>query len=128
MEDLPLDEWNQMEDDDNTDMENYDYGEEYLNRLSLALGGRTIVPQFFPLVNKLLENKEDWKHRYCAAMGISIIGEGSVKTLLPHLSDILNNIVPLLNDPHPKVRWSACNCIGQMSTDFGVCPITCSSA
>lgn len=119
MEDMPLNEWNQLEDDDNTDMENYDYGEEYLNRLSLALGGRTIVPQFFPLVNKLLENKEDWRHRYCAAMGISIIGEGSVKTLLPHLSDILNNIVPLLNDPHPKVRWAGCNCIGQMSTDFG---------
>lgn len=70
-------------------MQNYDYGEEYLNRLSIALGGRTIVPQFSPMVTKLLENKQDWKHRYCGAMGLSIVGEGSVKTLKPHLSDIL---------------------------------------
>ena len=34
-----------------------------------------------------------------------------------------SKIVPLANNPHPKVRWSACNCIGQMSTDFGVCDV-----
>lgn len=70
-------------------MQNYDYGAEYLNRLALALGGRTIVPQLFPIATKLLENKEDWRHRYCASMAISIVGEGCVKTLRPHLSDVL---------------------------------------
>jgi hypothetical protein len=119
VEDIPLAEWNRTQDDDNEDMDTYDHGEEYLNRLALCLGGRTVVPILFPIVNKLLANQQDWKQRYCAVMGISIIGEGCKKTLMPHLSDLLKNIVPVLNDPHPKVRWAACNCLGQMCTDFG---------
>ena len=26
--------------------------------------------------------------------------------------------MPYLRDPHPRVRYAACNAIGQMSTDF----------
>ena len=84
-----------MQDEDDSDMANYDYGEEYLNRLSLALGGRTLVPQAFPIINKLLSDADNWKHLYCAAMAISIIGEGSAKTLSPHLSDILKYVPSL---------------------------------
>lgn len=87
-------------------MENYDYGEEYLNRLSLALGGRTLVPQIFPIINKLLTDTDNWKHLYCAAMAISIIGEGSVKTLSPHLSDILKYVSISTHVPATSVRVS----------------------
>ena len=26
--------------------------------------------------------------------------------------------LPKMNDPHPRVRYAACNAIGQMCTDF----------
>jgi hypothetical protein len=28
-------------------------------------------------------------------------------------------ILPRFADPHPRVRWAACNTFGQMFTDFG---------
>jgi hypothetical protein len=28
-------------------------------------------------------------------------------------------ILPHFTDPHPRVRWAACNTFGQMFTDFG---------
>ncbi|KAJ2336135.1 importin subunit beta-3, partial [Coemansia sp. RSA 2681] len=34
------------------------------------------------------------------------------------LQKILELIVPFFKDPHARVRYAVCNCIGQMSTDF----------
>lgn len=63
-----------------------------LDRLSIALGGRTVIPLFFPIVSKLLQNDEEWKHHFCAALSISIIAEGIAKKLYPHLLDVLKYV------------------------------------
>lgn len=34
------------------------------------------------------------------------------------LDNITNAVLRYLLDPHPRVRYAACNAIGQMSTDF----------
>lgn len=34
------------------------------------------------------------------------------------LGNILQYIVPYVRDPHERVRYAACNALGQMSTDF----------
>lgn len=34
------------------------------------------------------------------------------------LSRVLDMVLPCLNDPHPRVRWAACNAVGQLSTDL----------
>ena len=31
---------------------------------------------------------------------------------------VVTCVLPLLQDSHPRVRYSACNCIGQLSSDF----------
>jgi hypothetical protein len=36
-----------------------------------------------------------------------------------HLAELVASILPLLQDPNPRVRWAATNCIGQLSTDLG---------
>jgi hypothetical protein len=106
------------DDDDNVDITNSDVGEECLDRLALAIGGKTLVPLLFQSLPGLMSSPE-WTHRHTALMAICIIGEGCEKILRPNLPDIIKNILPFFQDPHPRVRWAACNTIGQMSTDFG---------
>lgn len=37
----------------------------------------------------------------------------------PLIHDIVNQmLLPKMSDPHPRVRYAACNAIGQMCTDF----------
>jgi len=52
-------------------------------------------------------------------MSIGIAGEGCYKAMKSLLGECLKLIAPLLSDPHPRVRWAACNCLGQLATDFG---------
>ena len=38
--------------------------------------------------------------------------------MLNVLNQIVDAVLPMLQDPHPRVRYAACNAIGQLSTDF----------
>ena len=51
-------------------------------------------------------------------MAISAVGEGCYKQMEALLPDIVNTVLPFLTDPHPRVRYAACNAVGQLSTDF----------
>lgn len=62
----------------------------------------------------------DWKQRHAAVMAISVTGEGCAAFLAPHLSRLVEMVLPRLSDESPRVRWAACNAIGQMASDFGV--------
>jgi len=110
--------WNTGDDEDEIEITSSDIGEESLDRLALALGGKTLVPILFGLLPQLMRDP-DWRHRHTALMAISIIGEGCNKQLAPNLGEIVKTILPFFQDPHPRVRWAACNTAGQMSSDFG---------
>eukprot|EP01110_Echinostelium_bisporum_P009977 TRINITY_DN3465_c0_g1_i1.p1 TRINITY_DN3465_c0_g1~~TRINITY_DN3465_c0_g1_i1.p1 ORF type:complete len:1087 (+),score=415.45 TRINITY_DN3465_c0_g1_i1:159-3419(+) len=110
-----VNEWN-LSDDEEYEGTDYDIGEEALDRIALSMGGH-VVSELFEMIPQLITNA-NWKHRHCALMTLAIVGEGCYKQLLPHLTDVMKLIMPTFNDPHPRVRWAACNCIGQMSTDF----------
>lgn len=67
----------------------------------------------------------DWKQRHAALMALSSIGEGchkEMEDMLPQIMDgvvgVMEGVLKYLQDPHPRVRYAACNAIGQMSTDF----------
>ena len=51
-------------------------------------------------------------------MAISAVGEGCYKQMEALLPDIVNTVLPFLGDNHPRVRYAACNAVGQLSTDF----------
>jgi len=108
--------WNLGEEEDPEDT-NCEIGEETLDRLSLALGGKVLVPELFKMIPNLFAS-EDWRQRYAALMAISIVGEGSAKVISEILPNIIKLILHGLSDGHPRVRWAACNTIGQMATDF----------
>ena len=98
------------EDDEDTEITNYDVGEEALDRLAIAMGGKTMVPVLFERIQVLIKSA-DWKHRHAALMAISQSGEGCEKQMAQNLSQILNMIVTHFQDAHPRVRWAAGNCI-----------------
>jgi len=110
--------WATSKEEDDVDVTDPDVGEEALDRLAISLGGKQVVPIIFAILPRLLGDA-DWKKRHTALMAIAIVGEGCKKYLEANLGDIIKNVIPFTQDPHPRVRWAACNAIGQMSTDFG---------
>lgn len=91
--------------------------------LSFA-GGKIILPLVTRSIPGMLASP-DWKQRHAALMAVSAIGEGCQKqmeTMLPQIMDgvpgVMEGVLRYLQDPHPRVRYAACNAVGQMSTDF----------
>ncbi|KAL5476110.1 hypothetical protein EMCRGX_G026016 [Ephydatia muelleri] len=92
-------------------------GETSLDRLANALGGRAILPHIISSVPQLLQSM-DWHCRHAALMAISAVGEGCEKEMIPILADVVNAILPFCHDQHHRVRYAACNALGQMANDF----------
>ncbi|XP_068157334.1 importin-5 [Drosophila tropicalis] len=118
MTDLDEDEdWSTADvvDDDHTD--NNVIAESSLDRLACGLGGKTVLPHVMNALPAMLGHA-DWKHRFAALMAISAIGEGCHKQMEAMLDQVMSGVLVYLRDPHPRVRYAACNAIGQMSTDF----------
>ncbi|KAJ3143227.1 hypothetical protein HK100_000026 [Physocladia obscura] len=103
------------EDDDND--EDYVFAEQAIDRLSLALGGKSMLSIAFNLIPKLLISA-DWQSRHAGLLAISVMGEGCRDVMIDSLKEVVDLVIPYLGDPHPRVRFAACNCIGQMCTDF----------
>jgi importin-5 len=114
LEDNP--DWNKGEEEDLDDVDAA-IAEESLDRLSICLGGETVSPILFTAIPQFL-GSPDWRFRHAGLMSISVSGEGSMKYLSQHLQDVVGMILPFFQDPHPRVRWAACNTIGQMCSDF----------
>lgn len=95
-----------------------------LDRLACGLGGKTILPLVTQNIPMMLASPE-WTKRHAALMALSAIGEGCNKQMEGMLNQIMEGVpgvmegvLRYLEDPHPRVRYAACNAIGQMSTDF----------
>ena len=96
--------------------------EQGLDRIARHLGGKVVLPITFQFIPQMVANN-NWLQRHAALMAISAIGEGCMKIMSTELEKIVDMILPHLKDPHARVRYAACNAIGQMSTDFAVCLI-----
>eukprot|EP01105_Mastigella_eilhardi_P026308 TRINITY_DN7519_c0_g1_i1.p1 TRINITY_DN7519_c0_g1~~TRINITY_DN7519_c0_g1_i1.p1 ORF type:complete len:1084 (+),score=338.99 TRINITY_DN7519_c0_g1_i1:30-3254(+) len=92
--------------------------EEDLDRFSFTFGGTTLAPLLFSLLPPYLANAANWKERYAGCMALSVCCEGCKFVLKPRAMDMLRLILPMLDDPHARVRWAALNCIGEMFSHF----------
>lgn len=88
-----------------------------LDRLACGLGGKTILPHIVQNIYPMLNN-DNWKFRHAALMALSAVGEGCYKQMDEILPQLIDGILVYLRDNHPRVRYAACNTIGQMSSDF----------
>ncbi|CAA6659084.1 unnamed protein product [Spirodela intermedia] len=93
----------ESEDEDAGETSNYSVGQECLDRLSIALGGNTIVPVASELLPAYLAAPE-WQKHHAALITLAQIAEGCSK---------------LFSRSASRVRWAAINAIGQLSTDLG---------
>ncbi|XP_054709669.1 importin-5-like [Uloborus diversus] len=110
--------WDLTDDDNYDDQEsNPVVGEAALDRLSCALSGKTVLPIVLNVLHGMLSSP-DWKQRHAALMAISAVGEGCHKQMSALLPQIVEVIYPFMDEPHSRVRYAACNALGQMSTDF----------
>nr|XP_033804302.1 importin-5 [Geotrypetes seraphini] len=92
-------------------------GESALDRMACGLGGKIVLPMIKEHIMQMLQNAE-WKYRYAGLMALSAIGEGCHQQMEGILNEIVNFVLLFLQDPHSRVRYAACNAIGQMATDF----------
>lgn len=115
---LDDDDWaNDDEFVDEDTSENNVIAESALDRLACGLGGKAILPHIIQLIPQMMNNP-DWRYRHAALMAISAAGEGCHKQMESMLDNITAGCLKYLIDPHPRVRYAACNAIGQMATDF----------
>jgi HEAT repeat protein len=103
-------------DDDDTG-ENNVIAESALDRLACGLGGKAVLPHIVSNIPTMLNNP-DWKYRHAALMAISAAGEGCHKQMEALLENITEGTLKYLADPHPRVRYAACNAIGNYLMKF----------
>ncbi|KAJ7955426.1 importin-5 [Quillaja saponaria] len=106
------------EDEDAGETSNYSVGQECLDRLSISLGGNTIVPVASEQLPAYLAAPE-WQQRHAALIALAQIAEGCSKVMIKNLEQVVAMVLNSFQDQHPRVRWAAINAIGQLSTDLG---------
>jgi len=84
--------------------------EQTLDRLSIALGGRAVLPPAFQYIPGLLAGY-DWKGRHAGLLAIAAIAEGTGKVMVKELEKIVDMVCPLFSDVNPRVRHAACQCV-----------------
>ncbi|CAB3408857.1 unnamed protein product [Caenorhabditis bovis] len=117
IEDVELDQWlaDDEEDDDYDDLPVV--GESGIDRVACCINSKVLLPVFLPVAEKFL-TAGNWKMKHAALRAFSAVGEGCQRAMEPHIDQFMAHITKFVNDEHPRVRFAACNAIGQMSTDF----------
>ncbi|XP_065851907.1 uncharacterized protein [Euphorbia lathyris] len=118
IEDDPVWHSAESEEEDDGETSNYGFGQECLDRLSIALGGNTVVPVASEILQAFLAAPE-WEKHHAALIALAQIAEGSSKVMIKNLEQVVSMVLISLQHPNPRVRWAAINAIGQLSSDLG---------
>ena len=110
-------EWREADDAEDDEEETYDHARQALDRVSLKLGGQYLAPTLFQYLQQMVTSTE-WRERFGAMMALSSAAEGCQDVLIAEIPKLLDMIIPLIADPHPRVQYGCCNALGQISTDF----------
>ncbi|KAG7091694.1 hypothetical protein E1B28_010715 [Marasmius oreades] len=91
--------------------------EQSLDRMAFAMGGRDVLPPAFQYIPSMIASY-DWRARHAGLMAIAAIAEGTGKVMVNELGKVVELVVPLFRDTHPRVRYAAAQCVGQLCTDL----------
>ncbi|KAF8637684.1 hypothetical protein AX16_010759 [Volvariella volvacea WC 439] len=91
--------------------------EQSLDRLACALGGREVLYPAFQYIPSMMASY-DWRVRHAGLSAIAAIAEGTGKVMQNELGKVIDLILPMFKDIHPRVRHAACQCLGQLCTDL----------
>ncbi|KAJ7108609.1 armadillo-type protein [Mycena epipterygia] len=91
--------------------------EQSLDRLACAVGGRAVLPPAFQYIPSMMVSY-DWRVRHAGLMAVAAIAEGTAKVMENELGKVVELVTPMFSDLHPRVRYAACQCVGQLCTDL----------
>ncbi|KAJ7061031.1 armadillo-type protein [Mycena amicta] len=91
--------------------------EQSLDRLACAVGGRAVLPPAFQHIPAMMAHY-DWRVRHAGLMAVAAIAEGTAKVMENELGKIVELVSPMFRDLHPRVRYAASQCVGQLCTDL----------
>ncbi|KAJ6514536.1 armadillo-type protein [Mycena vulgaris] len=91
--------------------------EQSLDRLACAVGGRAALPPAFQYIPSMMASY-DWRVRHAGLMAVAAIAEGTAKVMENELGKVVELVTPMFRDLHPRVRYAACQCVGQLCTDL----------
>ena len=113
-------EWysNEADEGDEPESEKYRTAQECLDRIALNLGGKSTLEASSGIIQSYMGDA-DWAKRHAALVAIAQIAEGCSKIMSKNLPSVATPCLNAFRDQHPRVRWAAVNCIGQLCTDLG---------
>jgi hypothetical protein len=92
-------------------------GRKQISRLVEGLGDDFILPTVLANIHSALTvQSEDWRIRYAALMAISELGQFIEET--NKIAELVPILVTHAASAHPKIRYAALHCIGQLSEDY----------
>ena len=99
----------------------YEYGQEALDRIAKAIGGKVLMTVLSPIIQSW-STDADWKKRQAVLIAISQVAEGCRKVMLEDamLASIMALCCAATGDSHSHVKWAACQAIGQVCTDLAL--------
>ncbi|PRQ33141.1 hypothetical protein RchiOBHm_Chr5g0054221 [Rosa chinensis] len=109
--------WHTAETDDEDAGASGDYcvGQERLHRLAIALGGNNIVPIALEHFTAHFAAPE-WAKHHVALIALTQIAEDCSEVMIKDLEQVVAMVLNSFEHPHIRVRWSAINAVGQLST------------
>ncbi|SCO62121.1 karyopherin beta, putative [Plasmodium berghei] len=115
-------EWmNSLKESKDENQELYDIGEESLDRVGKAYSELSDGPEFIHILyNKVSEYlmKNTWEHKYVAIMAIAqTIEYLPEEEIEEQLENVIKMLLQVLLDQDVRVRYAACQAIGQISLD-----------
>ncbi|XP_057972667.1 importin subunit beta-3-like [Malania oleifera] len=89
----------------------------FLNQLSVALCGSTVMPIATELLLEYLSN-EEWQKRRAGLIAFAVIVDGSPMVMPMYLDQILGIVLKLFKDSNPGVRQAASYVIEKLSVEL----------
>ncbi|SCV74234.1 BQ2448_6666 [Microbotryum intermedium] len=91
--------------------------EQSLDRFAQRLG-KDVYPAVKGKIGRLLEAEDSWQVKSAGLSAIAAIAEGCRVQMESQLDQIINTIMALASDPHPRVRYATIYALGQLCTDL----------
>ncbi|KAI3711276.1 hypothetical protein L2E82_41250 [Cichorium intybus] len=66
-----------------------------------------------------LHLRAEWQKYHAALVALAKIADGCSKVMIKNWEQVVTMVLNSFQDPHPRVRWTAINAIGQLSIDLG---------
>jgi importin-5 len=95
-----------------TGSDNFSTGERGIDLIGGNIKHKKFLPVVMPVIMDFVK-RDDWKFRHAGIMCFSQMVEMFLLDDLP-----VNQMIEFTRDPHPRVRYAAAHCLGQMAVDF----------